>query len=187
MTSYGDKWVGDVTYQPVFEELNRRKAVVFVHPTTPNCCRTLMPGIATLMAEVPQDTTRSIVSLLFSGTLTRLKDIRFIFCHAGGTVPMIAARMTQYGPKDLGEKRPHGADYELKRLHYDIAVSGYRPAIAALTGLIPTKQILFGSDFPYRALGETADTMPQLGLSEADLQAIGRDNALALLPRLKAG
>ena len=92
--------------------------------------------------------------------------------------------MTQYGPKDLVEKLPHGVDYELKRLYYDIAVSGHRPAIAALTSLVPTSQILFGSDFPYRGLGETADTMPQLGLSAADLQAIGRDNALALLPRL---
>ena len=100
---------------------------------------------------------------------------------------VMAARMTQYGPKDLAEKLPHGVDYELKRLYYDIAVSGYRPAIAALTGLIPARQILFGSDFPYRALGETADTMPQLGLTEADLDAIGRDNALALLPRLKTG
>jgi predicted TIM-barrel fold metal-dependent hydrolase len=186
LTSYGDKWLGDPAYQTVLEELNRRKAVVFVHPTTPNCCRTLMPGISTIVAEVPQDTTRTIISLLFSGTLTRLKDIRFIFCHAGGTVPLVAARMTHYGPKDFAEKLPNGVDYELKRLYYDIAVSGYRPAIAALTGLIPTNQILFGSDFPYRPLGETADTMPQLGLSDADLDAIGRDNALALLPRLKA-
>ena len=137
--------------------------------------------------EVPQDTTRTIISLLFSGTLTRQKDIRFIFCHAGGTMPLVAARMTHYGPKDFTEKLPNGVDYELKRLYYDIAVSGYRPAIAALTGLIPANQILFGSDFPYRLLGETADTMPQLGLSEAELNAIGRDNALALLPRLKTG
>lgn len=185
LTSYGDKWLGDGAYRPVLEELNRRKAVVFVHPTTPNCCRTLMPGIATLMAEVPQDTTRTIVSLLFSGTLTRLQDIRFIFCHAGGTLPIVAKRLTQYGPKDLADKLPHGVEYELRRLYYDIAVSGYRPAIAALTGLIPTSQILFGSDFPYRALGETAESMPQIGLSEADFNAIGRDNALQLLPRLK--
>ena len=87
LTSYGDKWLGDAAYQPVFEEFNRRKAVVFVHPTTPTCCRTLMPGIATVMAEVPQDTTRTIISLLFSGTFSRFADIRFIFCHAGGSVP----------------------------------------------------------------------------------------------------
>jgi predicted TIM-barrel fold metal-dependent hydrolase len=184
LTSYGDKWLGDPFYQPVFEELNRRKAVVFVHPTTPTCCRTLMPGIATVMAEVPQDTTRTVISLLFSGTFTRFADIRFIFCHAGGSVPVLAARMTQYGPKDLIEKLPHGVDYELKRLYYDIAVSGHQPAIAALTSFVPASQILFGSDFPYRALGETAESLPRLDLSAAGLQAIGRDNALKLLPNL---
>ena len=187
LTSYGDKWLGDGAYRAVLEELNRRKALVFVHPTTPNCCRTLMPGISTIMAEVPQDTTRTIVSLLFSGTLSRLQDIRFIFCHAGGTMPVMAARMTQYGPKNLAEVLPQGVEYELKRLYYDIPVSGYRPAVAALAGLIPMSQILFGSDFPYRPLGESAGTMQQLGLSESDLAAIGRGNALGLLPRLKAG
>jgi predicted TIM-barrel fold metal-dependent hydrolase len=187
LTSYGDKWLGDGAYREVLEELNRRNALVFVHPTTPNCCRTLMPGISTIMAEVPQDTTRTIVSLLFSGTLTRLKDLRFIFCHAGGTMPVMAARLTQYGPKNLAEVLPQGVEYELKRLYYDIAVSGYRPAIAALTGLIPMNQILFGSDFPYRPLSESADTMAQFGLSDNDLAAIGRGNALGLLPRLKAG
>ena len=187
LTSYGDKWLGDPAYRAVLEELNRRKALVFVHPTAPNCCRALVPGIATLMSEVPQDTTRTIISLLFSGTLTRLKDVRFIFCHAGGTMPVVAARMTQYAPKNIADVLPNGVEYELKRLYYDVAVSGYRPAIAALTGLVPIRQILFGSDFPYRKLGETADTLAQLGLSEADLAAIARGNALSLLPRLKAG
>ena len=187
LTSYGGKWLGDADYQPVLDELNRRKAVVFVHPTIPSCCRTLMPGTSPIIAEVPQDTTRTVMSLLFSGTLTRCKDIRFIFCHAGGSVPMVASRMTQYGPKDLTERLPQGVDHELKRLYYDIAVGGNRPAIAALASLIPVHQILFGSDFPYRPLGESADGMSQLGLSEADQYAIGRDNALALLPRLKAG
>ena len=184
LSSYGDKWLGDIAYQPVFEELNRRKAVVFVHPTIPNCCRTLMPHISPIAAEVPQDTTRTVMSLLFSGAFTRFKDIRFIFCRAGGSVPIDAARMAEYGPKDLIDKLPNGVDYELKRLYYDIAVSGHRPAIAALTSFVPMSQILFGSDFPYRALSETADSLPQLGLSAAALQAIGRDNALTLLPHL---
>jgi 6-methylsalicylate decarboxylase len=184
LTSYGDKWLGDPAFAAVMEELNRRKAVVFVHPTAPNCCRALVPGIATLMTEVPQDTTRAIISLLFSGTLTRLKDIRFIFCHAGGTMPVVAARMTHYAPKNIAEVLPNGVEYELKRLYYDIAVSGYRPAISALTGLVPIRQILFGSDFPYRKLGETADTFEQLGLGDAELAAIARGNAAGLLPRL---
>src|SRR3954464_1798009 len=85
---------------------------------------------------------------------------------------------------EMIERLPHGVDYELKRLYYDIAVSGHRPAIAALTNFVPTSQILFGSDFPYQKLADTADSFPQLGLSISDMEAIGRKNALALLPRL---
>jgi len=184
LSSYDDKWLGDPSYQPVLEELNRRKAVVFVHPTVPNCCQTLISGISSLMAEAIQDTTRTVISLLFSGTLTRFRDIRFIFSHAGGSVPVVAARMTLYGPKNLKETLPDGVDHELKRLYYDIAVSGHRPAIAALTSFVPMSQILFGSDFPYRGLDETSETLTQLGLSVEDIQALGRDNALALFPRL---
>ena len=80
---------------------------------------------------------------------------------------------------------PNGIEYELKRLHYDIAGTAFRPAIAALTNLVPTTQILFGSDNPFVPLSDTAEGMMQLGLSADDLRLIGRDNALALLPRLK--
>lgn len=187
MTSYEDKWLGDGAYEPVFEELNRRNAVVFVHPTTGLCCRTLLPDINPIMLEIPQDTTRAVTNLLFSGTLTKFKQIRFVFTHAGGSVPMMLGRMHQYGPKDMAEKAPKGIEYELKRLYYDLAGTAYRPAIAALTSLVPTTQILFGSDNPFIPLAETVQGMTQLGFSASDLQGIGRDNALNLLPRLKAG
>jgi Amidohydrolase len=74
----------------------------------------------------------------------------------------------------------------LKRLYYDLAGSAYRPAIAALTNLVPTTQILFGSDNPFIPLVETAQGTTRIGFSASDLQRIGRDNALNLLPRLKA-
>jgi 6-methylsalicylate decarboxylase len=185
LTSYGDKWLGDTSYHSVFEELNRRKAVVFVHPTVPSCCRTLLSDVAPQVAEVPQDTTRAVINLLFTGTFAKFKDIHFIFTHAGGSVPMVLGRMQQYAPPNIAEKAPHGIDYELKRLYYDIAGTAYRPAIAALTNLVPMTQILFGSDNPYVPIAQTAEGMMHVGLSAADLQLIGRDNALALLPRLK--
>lgn len=184
LTSYDGKWLGDPSYSPVFEELNRRKCVVFVHPTIPGCCQTLIPAVSPLLAEVPQDTTRAVANLLFTGSFSRFRDIRFIFTHAGGTVPMVAGRMQQYGPKSFTEKGPHAIEDELKRLHYDIAGTPFAPAIAALMALVPTTQILFGSDNPYVPLGVTANGLKQLGLSPAALQAIGRDNALALLPNL---
>lgn len=186
LTSYGDKWLGDSAYQPVFEELNRRKAVVFVHPTTPLCCRTLLSSVSPIMIEIPQDTTRAVTNLLFTGAFAKFRDIQFIFTHAGGNVPMVLGRMHQYGPNDISEKAPNGIEYELKRLYYDIAGTAYRPAIAALTSLVPTTQILFGSDNPFIPLAETAESIMQLGFSADDLARIGRDNALTLLPRLKA-
>jgi predicted TIM-barrel fold metal-dependent hydrolase len=186
LTSYDDKWLGHPDYQPVFKELNRRKAVVFVHPTTPLCCRTLLPDVPPVILEIPQDTTRAVTNLVFTGTLAKFHDIRFIFSHAGGDVPMVVGRMQQYAPKSVAEKAPNGIEYELKRHYYDIAGTAYGPAIAALKSLVPTTQILFGSDNPFVPLAETAEGIMQLGFSADDLERIGRNNALTLLPRLKA-
>ncbi len=184
LTSYDARWLGHPSYAAVFEELNRRKAVVFVHPTTPTCCQNLMPDVIPLVAEVPQDTARAVINLMFTGTLARTRDVRFIFTHAGGSLPMVGGRMAQYGPADLATKAPHGVDHELRCLHYDIAGTAYGPAIAALTRLVPVSQILLGTDHPYIPLGETVTGMATLGFSADDLRAIGRDNALRLLTRL---
>lgn len=185
LTSYGDKWLGDPAYQPVFEELDRRKAVVFVHPTTPTCCQTMIPGVPTVVAEVPHDTTRAIISMLYSGTLARFRNIRLILSHAGGTLPVVAGRIVNFAPPQLAQHAPNGVEHELRRLYYDLAISGNRPAFAALKELVPISQMLLGSDHPYRPLGESVEGMMEFGLSKDDLRAIGRDNALALLPHLK--
>lgn len=116
LTSYGDKWLGDSAYAAVFEELNRRKAVVYFHPTGPNCCRDLIPHVPCVITELPHDTTRAITSLLFAGCFTRFRDIRFIFSHAGGTLPMLADRISRYSVqvKELADRLPNGVEYELK-------------------------------------------------------------------------
>ena len=92
-TSYGDKWLGHPDFKPVMDELNRRKAIVYVHPLAPQCCGNLMPYVPASFIEYPQDTNRAVVSLLLSTTFTRTRDIRRIFSHAGGAVPMLAGRI----------------------------------------------------------------------------------------------
>ena len=118
MTSYDDRWLGDPSFAPVYEELNRRKAVVFVHPTVPVCCATILPTVPSFIVEVPTDTTRAITSLLLSGTLARFPDIRFVFPHGGGTVTVLAARITGLARmrKELAERIPAGAEPELAKL-----------------------------------------------------------------------
>jgi predicted TIM-barrel fold metal-dependent hydrolase len=115
--------------------------------------------------------------------LARLRDIRFVFCHCGGTLPMVACRMAQYATIDMSTCAPNGIEAELARLHFDIAGTAYAPAIAALKALVPTSRILF--DHPYVPVGDTARGLDELGLSESDRLAIGRGNALRLLQQVR--
>src|SRR6267143_2576335 len=95
LTSYGDKWLGDPAFAPVMDELDRRRAVVYVHPTAPDCCRNLLPGVPDWVIEFPADTTRTITSLLFSGTVARCRNIRFIFAHIGGILPLVVEHLVR--------------------------------------------------------------------------------------------
>jgi predicted TIM-barrel fold metal-dependent hydrolase len=189
LTSYGDTWLGNAAYQPVMQELNRRKAVVHVHPTAANCCRNLAyaPGVAPGSMEYGTDTTRAIMGVAFSGDAARFPDIRFIWSHAGGTVPFLAGRIdgASGGAKD---RLPNGFMAELKRFYYDLAGAANPGAIASLLKLVSTSQVLFGTDFPPGGSSVTyTKALTEIGMfSQNDLRAIDRDNALRLLPRLKA-
>ena len=187
-TSYGDTWLGNPAYRPVMEELNRRRAVVHVHPTAANCCRNLdyAPGVAPGSMEYGTDTTRAIMGVAFGGDAARFPDIRFIWSHAGGTLPFLAGRID--GASATAKDRlPKGFMYEVRRFHYDLAGAANPGAVASLLKLVTTAQILFGTDFPPGGTSrDVAKTLAELGLfSESDLRAIDRENAVRLLPRLK--
>jgi predicted TIM-barrel fold metal-dependent hydrolase len=186
-TNYGDKWLGDPAYKPVLEELNRRKAVIYVHPLVAACCGRLSVGAFPAVIEVPHDTTRTVTSLLLSGSFARYRDIKWIFSHAGGTVPMLAGRIDAFYGKSpkAAEIAPDGIMRELARLHYDTANATSVPAMAALLKLVPVSQVTYGTDWPYFALDQNKD-LQKLGLSAADVQAIESGNATRLIPRLKA-
>ena len=184
-TSYRDRWLGDPAFDPVMEELDRRQAVVFVHPEAPLCCRGLLPGVHEYVLEYGFDTTRAITSLLFRGAARRYRDIRWIFCHGGGTTPFLAERLVRAPDvnKSLAQYVPDGVVAELKRFHYDVAQIAHPMALAALTRLVPMSQILWGTDFPFRFGHEYVKGLGEFGFSAEDLRKIDRENALRLLPR----
>ncbi len=186
VTNYGDVMPGDPRLAPVFDELNRRKAVVYFHPTAAHCCINHGTGLPPAILEFPFDTTRAISSLLCSGTLSRCPDIRFIFSHGGGTLPMLAGRIARVLTvrKELAEKVPLGAMHEFRKLHYDMVSINTAAAFQAVRSLAEIPQLLFGSDFPYWSPSVAVEELSQLGLTEQEVCDIERNNALRLLPRL---
>ena len=136
-TSYGNRFLGDPDYRPLVDELQRRRAVVYVHPGRPDCCDALTPQVPGSFTEYPQDTNRTVMSLLFSGTFTRTRDVRWIFSHGGAAVPLLAGRVNSLARiqlKNQAQVLPDGIDFELKRLYYETANAAYAPNIAALYG-----------------------------------------------------
>ena len=108
------KWPGDPFFHPTWEELNRRKAVVFIHPTTPNCCKNLALGLPDYMLEFDFDTTRAVASLLVNGVLTKYPDIRWIVNHSGACVPVLAGRIQDRVVRNNPELYPTGLSREVK-------------------------------------------------------------------------
>ncbi|HLK70351.1 MAG TPA: amidohydrolase family protein [Steroidobacteraceae bacterium] len=187
MTSVGNQWAGDPAFAPLFEELDRRGSVVYFHPANPACCRALMSYVTPNLIEFPHDTARAITSLMFSGTLVKRRNIKFLFSHAGGTLPVLAGRIEQLAtPQQKADFLPQGIQYELQRLYFDVADSANRAALGALTAWVDLSHVMLGSDYPYVPIGVTSDGLTQLGYSAQQLRAIRRDNARLLLPRLPA-
>jgi predicted TIM-barrel fold metal-dependent hydrolase len=189
-TSYGDKWLGDPAFDRVMEELNRRKALVFTHPDAPNCCQApFLPDVGNAVIEYATDTTRAIARVMFSGTALRYRDINWIFSHGGGTAPYLAERLERHAAanKNLTPNFPNGVLAELRRFHYDVAQAAHPAALAAITRLIPTSQLLWGTDFPFRKGTEYVKFLADYGFGEDGLRKIDRENALRLLPKWRAG
>ena len=182
LTSYDDKWLGDPCFAPVLGELNRRKAFVFVHPTVPLCCRAIKTGAPAFFLDVPTDTARTITSLVFTGTLRRFPDIRFIFSHAGGTIMAVAGRITGLA-QDSSTTLAHIPNGKLAKLYYDIAGAADAAAIGALRSIVPTSHLFLGSDYPFVPIPQTTVGITKLGIAAVDLQAIERGNAQSLFSR----
>jgi 6-methylsalicylate decarboxylase len=187
MTSYGDKWLGYNDFAPIWEELNRRKATVYTHPTDANCCVNLVQNIASSAVEYGTDTTRTIASLIFTGTSQKYPDINWIFSHGGGSLTAFAERFLV----QMVSVPPHKDRFtraivegELRRFHYDTAQVSNPITMAALVKLVPISQIVYGTDFPYRTAADHTRGLEAI-FSGADLNAIDRENALRLLPRLR--
>ena len=188
MSNYAGEYIGSDKFWPVFEELDRRNAVVLIHPTLPHNFRGF-PGVSLSTMEFPFDTARAIMSMLYHGTPEKFPAVRMIWSHAGGVMPYLAGRTAVLSQRNknfvLSGDRLAPA---MAKFYYDMTQSLSAPTFAALRTLVPLDRILFGSDCPFArepqvraVLGE----LDRLQLPDAERQQIERTNALALFPRFK--
>jgi predicted TIM-barrel fold metal-dependent hydrolase len=187
-TSYHDKWLGDPAFDPVFAELNRRKAVIYVHPAAPDCCQNLVPGVADSAIEYGTDTTRAITRMVFSGSARRYPDIRLIWSHAGGTMPFLIERFVRMAEmREYAKLLPEGFMPEARRFFYDTAQVANHTTLSCARAVIPDAHFVFGSDFPYRTAAEHVKGLEACGVfDDAQLSAIACGNIATLLPRYAA-
>ena len=197
LTSYGNHWLGEKIFEPVFDELNRRGAVVYVHPTDAPCCHNLAnANPATL--EWLADTARAIMSMIagpaggVSGRgiaeqspATRYANCKFIWSHAGGALIGVASRVVgTVSEKDLTSTPPINSRlYHVRRFFYDTAGSATPILMQGIAKLAGPSQIVFGTDYPFGNGAAVAEGMRSVGFTDTQLRAIDRENALRILPR----
>jgi len=191
-TNCDGEYLGSPRFAPIFTELNRRGAIVFLHPTSPACFQQVGLGRPAPLLEFPLDTTRSVVDLIYSRRLQENPNLKVIVPHGGAALPALVARIAAFANLPFINPRPLGEEevfQTLERLYYDVALSGHPIALDGLRRIAPIGQILFGSDWPFTPEVGVARNIQQLGasgLSDADLRAIARDNAARIFPQLLA-
>jgi predicted TIM-barrel fold metal-dependent hydrolase len=182
-------YLGDPSLDPVFTELNRRKAILVLHPNEPSAVpEHVLEKFPKPFMEFFFDTTRAVANMMVKGTLRRFPNIKIVVPHAGACLPVLADRW--YGASQLMPLGESGVDVygDLKRLYYDVAGACLPVQLAALLKLADAEHLVYGSDYPYTPEAGCiflANAMDKTDIiTERQRRAIYRDNALKLFPRL---
>jgi predicted TIM-barrel fold metal-dependent hydrolase len=185
-SSVNDRYLGDPLFDPVFDELNRRKAAIFIHPTHCEAPEHTQLHAPPFVVEYVFDTSRAIVNLIFTGTLKRCPDIRLIVAHGGGAVPFLTQRISMLE----GHRHATGVTDvipTLRSLYYEIASTTAGYALRSLQELADPAHILWGSDLPFvygERLREEVDHWAAYDGFDVDERiAVEQLNALQLFPR----
>jgi len=188
LSNYGGTYLGDPAFESVWAELDRRRAVVFIHPAMP--ALNTVPGMPGPLLDYPFDTTRTAVQLVLNGVIARHPNVRIILSHAGGFLPYAAYRFAEVAPGVRNDVPGRDGLLDLLRTFYFDTALAAPSALPSLTAFAPPDRVLYGSDFPYAppavstSFTHAQDAYAALGADRH--AAINRANALPLFPRLAA-
>lgn len=184
----GGTYLGHTDLAPIWAELDRRRAVVFIHPTHLVDKGLVNPNLPQPIIDYPHETTRTAVDLIMSKTVSRHPHCKIILSHAGGTLPYLATRAAVMLP-DYGLSDQTAQEFmdDARSLYYDLALSGNEYTVGLLTKFAKREHILFGSDFPYApnaTIRKHTRSLDSCKLDEEQKHSISRGNALRLFPAL---
>ena len=194
-TSISDVYLGEPQFDPWFEELNRRGATLFVHPTFTKASQTLLIGLNPSVLEFMFDTTRMIANMVATGAKKRFSNIKIISTHGGGTIPYLVNRIQvlehTFGvaPGRLALS-PEAVREGIASFYYDLTAATSEAQLGAILKLVPASQLVMGLDYPLMPKSTFAPAIADIGhypaFNKADLQSLSYGNAGRLFPALKA-
>jgi predicted TIM-barrel fold metal-dependent hydrolase len=194
-TSINDVYLGEPQFDPYFEELNRRGATLFVHPTFTKTSLALLIGLNPSVLEFMFDTTRMIANMVATGTKKRFSNIKIISTHGGGTIPYLVNRIQMLehafgvAPGRL-ELSPEEVREGIASFYYDLTATTSEAQLGAILKLVPASQLVMGLDFPLMPKSTFAPAIADIGrypaFNKGDLQSLSYGNAGRLFSALKA-
>jgi len=187
-TNSNSVYLGDATLEPIFEELERRKTVVYVHPNPSPDAVAHSLGLPDNLLDFPTDTNRAVAQMHYTNRFARTPNVKYIFSHAGGSIPYLAARFAiidEMGFIPGGEQRGTAADM-FRRIYWDTALAASDPVLRMLRDVAGMNQVLYGTDFPYLRRDLAVSTKQRIvqssELNDTEKQGILAGNALRLFP-----
>ena len=187
-TNSNGVYLGDAVLEPVFEELERREAVVFVHPNPSPDAVAHSLGLPDNLLDFPTDTNRAVAQMHYTNRFARTPNVKYIFSHAGGSIPYLSARFAiidEMGFIPGDEQRGSAADM-FRRMYWDTALAASDPVLRMLRDVAGVSQVLYGTDFPYQRRDLAVKSKQQIlhssALDDVERRAILGGNASRLLP-----
>lgn len=187
-TNYEGALLGDPKFDPIWDELNRRKAIVHVHPTLNPCCRNAVPGVGDGTIEFATETTRALARYVYSGAAHKYPDVKMIWSHSAGSMPSMIYRFDGADRNPATKQAaPDGFRGALSRMFYDVALAASPAQTAGLRNVVPASQLLFGTDYPFATMKEyVAELEGSKIFTRAELDGLYRGNVARALPSLIA-
>lgn len=187
-TNAGGRYLGDPGNEPLWAELDRRGAVVFVHPTSPPGHEAVSLGRPRPMLEFLFDSARTVSDLVLSGVVTRYPKIQWIFTQGGGALPLLADRIELFRTFGGADPAAPTVQEQVRRMWFDMAGTPFPRQIPALVEAAGSERILYGSDYCWTpaaaALAQIASVDAAEQPANDTWRAVTTRNAARLLPRL---